>query len=69
MLLRVETSGLKGQILHFLTRCAKIMGGVSQISKSVFRAIIYASDMLLCFETTALQRRLVSRAEAKFRTF
>jgi len=38
---------LKGQILHFLTPCVKIRGGVDQISKPVFRAITYAP--VTCF--------------------
>ena len=38
---------LKCQILHFLTSCVKIRGGVGQISKSIFRAIIYTPET--CF--------------------
>ena len=46
-LLRFKTTAPQRPILHFLIPTVKITGGVGQISKSVFRAIIYAP--VTCF--------------------
>jgi len=53
IMLGFKTTTSQRPILNFLTPCVKIRGGVGQISKSVFRAIIYAPETCLDFRCVA----------------
>jgi len=62
-------------MLHFLTFSVKIRRGWAKFPSQYLdnhlrsRRMCYISYLLLSFETTVLQRRLMSKIEAKFRNF